>query len=141
MEVHHHPKPGKKKFKEYFLEFLMIFLAVTMGFIAENIRENISNHGREKEYIRSYVEDLERDLQTVSFVKPRMMELVANYDTLLDLLKTPGSNVSHLYFLVANSNHMWSFTRNDRTILQIKNQGAYSVITNKQFVDLIILYD
>ena len=40
MEVHHHPKPGKKNFKEYFLEFLMIFLAVSLGFFAEQIRED-----------------------------------------------------------------------------------------------------
>ena len=33
MEVHHHPHPGKKKFKEYFFEFLMLFLAVTLGFL------------------------------------------------------------------------------------------------------------
>ena len=119
----------------------MIFLAVTLGFFAEKIRENIANHKREKEYISSYVEDLAGDLITNNVVKPRMMALVANYDSLLDLLKTPASNVNHLYSLVANSNHMWSFVRNDRTILQIKNQGGYSVIRNKQLVNLIILYD
>ena len=32
MEVHHHPHPGHKKFKEYLLEGLMIFVAVTLGF-------------------------------------------------------------------------------------------------------------
>src|SRR6476620_2575759 len=63
MEVHHHPdlhhKP--KKWKEYFLEFLMIFLAVTMGFFAESFREHLSDRSKEKEYIKSMVEDLETD--------------------------------------------------------------------------------
>jgi hypothetical protein len=50
MEVHHHPKPEKKKFKEYFFEFIMIFLAVTIGFFAENVRESITDKKREKQY-------------------------------------------------------------------------------------------
>src|SRR5450432_616805 len=58
MEVHHHPHVEKKNFKEYFLEFLMIFLAVTMGFFAENIREHFVNKEKEKQYIKSFYEDL-----------------------------------------------------------------------------------
>src|SRR5260221_11493643 len=63
MEVHHHPgSHGQKKhWKEYFLEFIMIFLAVTMGFFAESYREHLSDRTKEKEYIKSMVEDLETD--------------------------------------------------------------------------------
>src|SRR5277367_100340 len=63
MEVHHHPDlhHKSKNFKEYFLEFLMIFLAVTLGFFAENIREYFVDKGKEKEYIRSFAEDLSND--------------------------------------------------------------------------------
>src|ERR1700704_1737560 len=61
MEVHHHPQVEKKNFKEYFLEFLMIFLAVTMGFFAENIRERIVDNDKEIHYIKSIVEDLNKD--------------------------------------------------------------------------------
>jgi len=61
MEVHHHPQVGKKNFKEYFLEFIMIFLAVTLGFLAENIRERISDHSREKDYIVSIIQDMQKD--------------------------------------------------------------------------------
>ena len=59
MEVHHHPNVEKKRFREYILEFLMIFLAVTMGFFAESLRENISNKDKEKEYINSFVQNLQ----------------------------------------------------------------------------------
>ena len=63
MEVHHHPDihHSPKKWKEYFLEFLMIFLAVTMGFFAESYREHLNDRSKEKEYIKSMVEDLETD--------------------------------------------------------------------------------
>ncbi|HEY2725790.1 MAG TPA: hypothetical protein VGI61_01345, partial [Parafilimonas sp.] len=98
-------------------------------------------HEREKEYISSYVEDLESDLVRVDDVKPKIMNMVSTYDTLLDLIKTPRSNISHIYYLVVNSNHNWQFARNDRTVQQIKNQGGFSVITNKEFVNQIILYD
>ncbi|HLX93198.1 MAG TPA: hypothetical protein VKR32_16050 [Puia sp.] len=43
MEVHHHSRVEKKKFKEYFLEFLMIFFAVTMGFFAESYRKHLGD--------------------------------------------------------------------------------------------------
>jgi len=61
MEVHHHPHPGKKKFKEYFLEFLMIFLAVTLGFFAEQLRERSAEKTKEKEYMREIIENLKYD--------------------------------------------------------------------------------
>jgi len=54
MEVHHHPKVEKRRFKEYFLEFLMIFLAVTMGFIAENVREHYTEKANTKQYPEPY---------------------------------------------------------------------------------------
>lgn len=60
MEVHHHPKVEKKKFKEYVLEFIMIFLAVTLGFLAENIRENIAK----KEHAELLTARLVKDLQS-----------------------------------------------------------------------------
>lgn len=68
MEVHHHPDlhHQKKNYKEYFLEFLMIFLAVTLGFFAEGLRENITNHHREKQYMRSMVDDLKKDTTAIA---------------------------------------------------------------------------
>jgi len=53
MEVHHHPKAGPKKFKEYFFEFLMLFLAVTLGFFAENLREHFSDKEKERKYVQT----------------------------------------------------------------------------------------
>ncbi len=61
MEVHHHPHPEKKSFKEYLLEGLMIFLAVTMGFIAENIRESISENHKSQELAESLYKEVKAD--------------------------------------------------------------------------------
>ena len=62
MEVHHHAHhEGKKNWKSYFWEFLMLFLAVFCGFLAENQREHIVEHQREKEYMKSMLEDLKHD--------------------------------------------------------------------------------
>jgi len=75
MEVHKHPHhvTHKKKWIEYFLEFLMIFSAVTLGFYAENIREHASDTAREKEYMRSMVEDLKQDTSNChKVISPRL---------------------------------------------------------------------
>ena len=62
MEPHLHPHlHHEKKWKDYLFEFIMLFLAVSSGFIAENIRENSVERHREKEYIRSLIEDIKKD--------------------------------------------------------------------------------
>src|SRR5215470_4456173 len=66
MEVHHHPASNRdhsarKKWHHYFFEFLMLFLAVFAGFLAENQREHIVEKRREKDYIRSLIDDLKTD--------------------------------------------------------------------------------
>jgi len=67
MEVHKHPHHvmHKKKWNEYLLEFFMLFLAVFLGFVAENIRENIVEHEREKQYMESFITDLQNDTATL----------------------------------------------------------------------------
>ena len=68
MEVHHHTHSQNsslghagKKFKHYVFEFFMLFLAVFCGFLAENFREHYVERHREKEYIKSLLDDLKTD--------------------------------------------------------------------------------
>ena len=61
MEVHHHSHTERKKWTHYFWEFLMLFLAVFCGFLAENQREHYVEHQREKQFMTSMVEDLQKD--------------------------------------------------------------------------------
>jgi hypothetical protein len=83
MEVHHHPKVEKKKFKEYFLEFIMIFLAVTLGFIAENIREDITQHQRAKTFGASMIEDLKADTAQIIKYSKYYTAAANNIDTFM----------------------------------------------------------
>ena len=39
----------------------MIFLAVTLGFFAESFREYLGDRSKEKEYVRSFIQDLKTD--------------------------------------------------------------------------------
>jgi len=61
MEVHHHAHTSRKKWTHYFWEFLMLFLAVFCGFLAEYQLEHKIEQDREKQYMRSMVEDLRSD--------------------------------------------------------------------------------
>src|SRR6478735_6016774 len=94
MEVHHHshtPDPdshrGRKKWTHYFFEFIMLFLAVFAGFLAENWREHIVERKREKEYIRSMIEDLKLDTAGLSADNNTRKEAVAMYDSVITLLR------------------------------------------------------
>ena len=103
MEVHHHPKVQKKNFKEYFLEFFMIFLAVSLGFFAEQIREDFADHSREKEYMKSMIEDLKSDTVLLSSnirLRQQRNEMI---DSLIYLLTSP--------FIKENGNTIYFFAR------------------------------
>ena len=70
MEVHAHAHTvstatGRKKWTHYLWEFLMLFLAVFCGFLAENFRESQVENHREKEYMRSLVQDLSVDVRNI----------------------------------------------------------------------------
>src|SRR5258705_7460760 len=140
MEVHHHPKAEKKNFKEYFLEFLMIFLAVTMGFFAESYREHLSDRTKEKEYIKSMVEDLETDS---AFLELSINKLIPYHLTWLDstmhLLSMPGlkdkDRLVYQAFMIGTG---WSynFHPTERTLSQLHSEG-YHLIRNKNTANSI----
>jgi hypothetical protein len=144
MEVHHHPNVEKKNFKEYFLEFLMIFLAVTMGFFAENIREYFVDKGKEKEYIRSFTEDLSSDEiklpQLIGFIRWQIRAadslplLLKKVDT-----KTPANSIYYFMRGMERQQGINIFIT-DRTIAQVKNSGEMRLIRSKQISDSLVDY-
>jgi len=142
MEVHHHPKPEKKKFKEYFLEFVMIFLAVTLGFVAENIRENVSDHRKEMELIRSLVKDLRDDgaiiIDQLKVSKQRLLYS----DSLIELVhqgNVPDKTADFYYY--GRMTARWtSFSNNSRSIDEMKNGGLFRVIRNNNVAASIMAY-
>ena len=86
MEVHHHTH-HPKKWKEYLTEFLMLFLAVTLGFLAENMREHQIEKERERQYMESFVVDLESDVNNIIEGMPRKDGRLQAIDTLFKCFK------------------------------------------------------
>jgi hypothetical protein len=127
MEVHHHPKVEKKKFKEYLLEFFMIFLAVTMGFFAETIREVITEHSRAKAFAASMLKDLEGDTTQLGVYRKYFDYATKNIDTFMQLLAvTEPKNIPagklYWYGLWGGAHHY--FIPNDATFQQMKSSGS-----------------
>jgi len=146
MEVHHHPDlhRKKKKFKEYFLEFLMIFLAVTLGFFAESYREHLSDKTKERDYIKSMVEDLETDS---AFLELSINKLIPYHLTWLDstmhLLSMPDlSGKGRLVYQAFMIGTGWSynFHPTERTLSQLHSEG-YHLIRNRNAAKSISLLE
>jgi hypothetical protein len=146
MEVHKHPHhvTHQKKWAEYVLEFFMLFLAVFLGFIAENIRESIADHQKEKEYIRSLVEDLKVDTATFTRECTFNTLLIKGEDSVLNLLSADLHNrdsaeLAMIYFFKYGIYTSFA-TITDRTITQLKNNGSMRLIRNQAVSDKIISY-
>ena len=144
MEVHHHPHPGKKNFKEYFLEFLMIFLAVTLGFFAESLREHFVDKKHEKQYIKSFYEDLSADqVQLPVLIDAINHQQLRGSDSLLMLLKnadttSPANSIYYFLRSMIRQQGIRAFI-SDRTISQAENSGEMRLI-DKQISDSLTDY-
>ena len=139
---HLHRAPGKKIW-HYFFEFLMLFLAVFCGFIAENWREQLREHRREKEFIRSIVEDIKSDTLQSNKTILQLKRIRSGIDSVLILLSSPEifDNSNDAYRLWTKNLGLEVFVSNDRTIQQLKNSGELRLIRNKAVSDRIMKYD
>jgi hypothetical protein len=145
MEVHHHSDSHhKKSWKGYFLEFLMIFLAVTMGFFAESLREHIADKAKEKEYIKSFISDLDEDIKFIDVQLPLVERSLAQLDSLIRMFKDPhvkefGADIYYFGRQAAIPAARFLLI-NDRTIQQMKNSGGFRLIHNHKASLAIIDY-
>ena len=144
MEVHHHPHTERKKWTHYFFEFLMLFLAVFAGFLAENWREHIVERKREKEYIRSMIEDLNRDTTELSLDNSIRKEAVVMYDSVITLLNKKNRSQfeqQRIYYLARMGLRLSPFPKlNDRTYEQMKSSGNLRLIHENEISDKITHY-
>jgi len=143
MEVHHHSHHGKKKWTEYFWEFLMLFLAVFCGFLAEYQLEHIIEHQREKEYMKTMIEDLKSD--SIMFennigLRVSRIQMIDSLVVLLSLPRYKGSG-SDIYFFGRSISPPTNIFPNDRTIQQLKSSGNLRLIRNKDISNSIMAYD
>ena len=145
MEVHHHPNPSKKNFKEYFLEFLMIFLAVTLGFFAESLREHISDRSKEKEYIHSYIKTLKEDTAQLRGIILFDSTKDRGLDSVLKMnyfeLKDTNKQKKLFYYDLKYLDNINLFKGSDAVMQQLKNTGSLRLIQKDHIADSIILYD
>ncbi|MDQ6756181.1 MAG: hypothetical protein M3004_04515 [Bacteroidota bacterium] len=146
MEVHKHPHhvTHKKKWTEYLLEFFMLFLAVFLGFVAENIRESSVERHREKEYLESFVKNIQSDTGRLkSFIKANTNK-VAYLDSLLQLSASNLSdsiNISSIYYYFLKARTFANYIPNDATLVQLKNSGNLRIIQKVNVADSILAYD
>lgn len=147
MEVHHHAHDPsaphhKKNWKSYFWEFLMLFLAVFCGFLAEYQLEHVIENSKEKQFIKSYIEDLKMDTAAISSNLDYQTTRKQQLDSMMKFLETQTlkGNESDFYLLGRLLIRTKRFQTTDRTITQLKNSGALRLIRNEHSADSIISY-
>jgi hypothetical protein len=146
METHSqelHKAPGQG-WKHYLFEFFMLFLAVFCGFLAENFREQIVDREREKQYVRSFYEDLsadENDLQrTINNLEHEVKIADSLFILLNNVYTTQPANQVYMYLRGMTRSGIVLVHVNDRTIVQLRNAGGMRLIRNKNVSDSIVEY-
>ena len=121
----------------------MLFLAVFCGFLAENQREHLIEKRREREYIKSFSEDVKQDAVQLKKIIDTIDKRLLYKDSFLIALANPEvfRNSAKAYHFMTVSFHFPDFIYNDRTIQQLKNSGGMRLIRNKAVSDSIMDYD
>jgi len=143
MEVHHHAHTARKKWTHYFWEFFMLFLAVFCGFLAEYQLEHVIEHKREKQYMRTLVEDLKNDITGLEECLQFWKRLDQKIDSVRPLLKSSlnKDDLEEIYEMAAMLIDFNDFIYSDRTIEQLRNSGNFRLIRNEHVSDTLVSYD
>ena len=143
MEVHHHAHTPRKKWTHYFWEFIMLFLAVFCGFLAEYQLEHKIEQDREKQYMRSMVEDLRSDtLMLKNNITVRQSRLMM-MDSLIKMFNSTDRNKygNDIYYFARSISPPANIFPNDGTIQQLKSSGNLRLIRNNNITNSIMAYD
>jgi hypothetical protein len=142
MDVHAHTHTARRKWTHYFWEFSMLFLAVFCGFLAEYQLEHKIEKDREKQFIKTYIEDLKSDTASIRPVILARNSKIKRLDSFMLLLrqqKIKGYENELYTFSRWIIRHL-TFRSNDRTISQLKYSGSLRLIRNEEAVDSIMSY-
>ncbi len=144
MEVHAHSHTPRKKWTHYFWEFLMLFLAVFCGFLAENQREHLVEHQREKQYMRSMLDDLKQDTAEIASalyqIDSTILPVQNRSLNILYLDKFPDSIVRSIHEVVPVAIKTFTFSFQQRTSIQLKNSGNLRLVRKKEITDSLADY-
>jgi hypothetical protein len=146
MEVHKHSQhiTHKKKWGEYLLEFFMLFLAVFLGFLAENVREHLAEKVKEKEYMVSMLNDLNKDSLSINTSIDINEKFIKGYNSTLRFLSSnlrdQDTAEKALLYFYSYCIYTRFVRNNDGTITQLKNNGGLRLLRNKDVINKINSY-
>lgn len=120
----------------------MLFLAVFCGFLAEYSLEHKIEKDRERQYIRSFIEDLERDTVTLNSRIAYCDLTIARVDSTISVFNDPHLNdmAGEIYYFLRWMHRSDMFSVNDKTIVQLRNAGGMRLVSSKSVSDSIIDY-
>ena len=122
----------------------MLFLAVFAGFLAENWREHIVESHREKQYIKSFYEDLtadEHDYQlNINFLRGQTQEADSLQKLMSHMSIKQPANLIYMYLRSIPRGTASLVFPNDRTLVQLRNAGGMRLIKNKGVSDSMVGY-
>lgn len=127
------PIKTNKQLKGYLFEGLMIFLAVLLGFFAENMRENASDKNKERQFIKSLIENLKVD--SIVFVNrdSALHDRIAFMDTLNSLLtKRQENRNAEAYLMARYATRTTSFKPGQSTLNYLSNSSIYTSIADSE---------
>ncbi len=133
---------SSKPWKSYLFEGLMIFVAVSLSFLADEFRGKLQEKKREKEFMKSMIADLDRDLvslQKMQFTYGERYipagDSVTLFLTAFELYR-PATDLYYQLRLIIRYIPLRS-TMNDRTFTQLKNSEGLGLIKQKAVLDSI----
>ena len=143
MEVHAHTHTPRKKWTHYFWEFVMLFLAVFCGFLAEYQLEHKIEKDREKQYMKSMVEDLKSDTVMLIHNITQRQQKIMMIDSMVNLLSSSSVNErgNEIYYFGRSISPPTNVFPNDGTIQQLKSSGNLRLIHNNTISNGIMAYD
>ena len=122
----------------------MLFLAVTLGFLVENQREHYVEHQREKQFMKSMINDLEQDVLNADINLERRIQTVDRCNAMYRQLDNPGyrDSTGLIYYNARNVSAYYNFfVLTDGTLQQLKNSGGFRLIRKRAVVDSIQAYE
>ncbi|MFI5135206.1 MAG: hypothetical protein ACHQD9_05100 [Chitinophagales bacterium] len=118
----------------------MLFLAVSAGFFVENLRENLSDHTKEREYVKSMVEDLKTDSAFLDLSINKLIPYhIAWMDSTVHLFQMPEvkgkDRLIYQAFMIGTA-WTYNFHPTERTLSQLHTEG-YHLIRDKTAANAI----
>jgi len=120
----------------------MLFLAVFCGFLAEYSLEHKIEKDRERQYIRSFVEDLEADIVGLNTRIAYCQLTIKRADSAILVLNDPDleKKAADIYYFLRWMHRSDLFSVNDRTVIQLRNAGGMRLVSSKVVSDSVVSY-